>query len=74
MTVAGCTPWVRSACTVMVASRSRRQISGQSRLYSTVATCRSGTALPLGSGISRVFTVDGERRSSAPARAFVSTR
>src|SRR6266481_1315695 len=52
--VAGSTPAIRSLWTVSVGFLSRRQISGQSWEYSTVANLSSGTVPQFGMGIWRV--------------------
>ena len=49
-TVAACVPAARSACTVTVGRRSRRQTMGYSWPYSTDAIWLSGTVRPFGSG------------------------
>ena len=54
---AGSLPGITSAWTVRVGTRSRRQISGKSWVYSNDANWLSGTVRPLGSGTCRVGRV-----------------
>src|ERR1700675_3263693 len=73
-TVAGSTLAIKSLWTVSVGFRSRRQISGQSWAYSTVANWSNGTVLPFGMGTCRVRNASGDILSCSLARVTTSIR